>query len=703
MEIVTIAGLIVAVAATVIGYLQLRRTPPPPPRVDAGPTVPLPLASPSPRNNLPPRELFLGRQKEMQRVSEGLRSSYPLLAIEGFGGMGKTALAKEIAWSCVEPRDTASSLSLPSYHAIVWVDDLDGRLSLNDALDTIAAVLEYPYIVSLSPEMKEAEVNKHLRAKACLIVVDNVETGTDPRLREFVEQIPEPPSRALVTTRERVLRGAWAIGLGKMEQQDAFLLIQSEGKRLGLRIIEDAGHETLAAIYEATGGNPLAIRLSLGLLRNSGMSLNEILERLASADHDELFDLLFKKVWQDVLKDDEHCKSVLMTMAVLSATCSKEAVEAGSDVHHAYLRVALKRLIELSLVDVSDSYVGASPRLQLHPLTRAFVRKQLLGSPEAEAGIRGRLVEYFVVYAEARANTYSSEASIQELELERHSITAFAALAAELSSAAGNRAYHEIVVRYSLAMSAFLWGRGYWNDELRLCENAIASTLWLGDQAGLARQLCVKGRISLWRGKVALAKECADSSREAVAGLSSASVVAIPLRLDAQIATRLGEYERAEDLLSRVLVGAPMTTDDGGRAATLLELGIVAAKQSKWQLARERLEEALKLDEELGTVEGQAITLSHLANVVLELDDVPRAKQLFERGLALANQVRRTSTVGRCQIGLARINLQSNNGAVALSLAESAAENFAKLGMADMVDESRRIAALVVAGRDGGR
>jgi hypothetical protein len=47
--------------------------------------------------NLPPRGEFIGREKEMEQVRQALASRSYLVVIEGIGGIGKTALALEVA------------------------------------------------------------------------------------------------------------------------------------------------------------------------------------------------------------------------------------------------------------------------------------------------------------------------------------------------------------------------------------------------------------------------------------------------------------------------------------------------------------------------------------------------------------------------------------------------------------------------------
>lgn len=647
-------------------------------------------------HNLPPRGEFIGRDKEKERVFEGLTSAYPLIAVEGLGGMGKTALAREMAWQCVEGNKEKAESILPSFEAVVWTQDQDGKLTLNEVLDTIVRVLGYSYILPLPPDEKRLEVNKRLQEKPCLIIVDNFETICEDAIVDFVTRIPEPPSKVLITSRERLLRGAWAISLGRMEKGDAFLLIRSEGKRLGLAALENAEVGRLSAFYEATGGNPLAIRLATGQIKDAGLSLDEVLERLATADEEEIFDTIFQRNWHDLLASDDYSKHVLMTMTFFSTTASKEAIEAGSDVHHAYLRAAIKRLVELSLVDVSGELDEKLQRFQLHTLTRAFVRKEMKKVHEIGVAVNERLITYFLQCAEIWSDTYVDVQNIHRLEVERVNLLEFATAAHDLARKNGNHRYWEIVMRYAIAMSAFLWGRGYWNDRLQLCERAVEAATLLNDYLALGRQLSLIGRVHLWRGNISMAQEYVNRSKNAMSSVGNPVYLTIPMRLEAQIATQEGDYEKAETLLNEVLQFAELSPDDEGRAATLIELGIIAERRAKLEIARQRFEEALQLDEQLGTIEGQAISLSHLANVVLGLGDYTLAKQLFERGVVLAKKADRLSTFGRCQIGLARIYLHSRDFEEASKLANAAQESFRRLGIEKMVKEAGQIASHAV-------
>jgi tetratricopeptide (TPR) repeat protein len=194
------------------------------------------------------------------------------------------------------------------------------------------------------------------------------------------------------------------------------------------------------------------------------------------------------------------------------------------------------------------------------------------------------------------------------------------------------------------------------------------------------------GRVHLWLGDITNAKQHLYEAELAIEGNQNEIANAVPKRLSAQIASREGNYELAHGLLTDVLKSAPLTVDDEGRAATLIELGIVAGQQQSWQDAKTYFEEALKLDERLATLEGQAVSLSHLGNAQLSMGEHSVATRSFLRGLELATQVDRLSTKGRCQYGLAQVNLTIGEIEISKQYARAAVESFTKLGMKDMVD-----------------
>src|SRR5215216_557405 len=162
-----------------------------------------------PRHNLPPRdyEQFVGRQKELVEVRR-LLQPYPksrayVITIDGIGGIGKSALALETAYTF---RDQYASLpEAERLDAIVWVSakrsylTADGILerhqafrTLGDLYAAIAQVLDYPAITRAKAEEQRAIVERVLAEQRTLLILDNLETVDDEELLIFLRLLPDP-------------------------------------------------------------------------------------------------------------------------------------------------------------------------------------------------------------------------------------------------------------------------------------------------------------------------------------------------------------------------------------------------------------------------------------------------------------------------------------------------------------------------------
>ncbi|MBC8448413.1 MAG: ATP-binding protein [Chloroflexi bacterium] len=200
-------AVIIGIAAgivQVLQYVQERREKKRQPTAEEVVTSSPPaLAVPS---NLPPRSEFIGREKEKARVMEALASRWPLTCIDGIGGIGKTALALEVAGECLQAsKGEVPADGTPTFDGFIWTTAKDRELALNDVLDAIARTLDYPGIAQQPLEEKRESVRKLLQTKPYLLIVDNFETVTDDAVRDFLLRLPEP-TKVLITSREQKLR-----------------------------------------------------------------------------------------------------------------------------------------------------------------------------------------------------------------------------------------------------------------------------------------------------------------------------------------------------------------------------------------------------------------------------------------------------------------------------------------------------------------
>ena len=341
--IITFVGVLIGIIASVaqiFDFLEKRRSKKTPISVD---TVKRESIS-----NLPARGQFIGRENEITRVLDGLKSNYPFIVITGSEGIGKTALAKEVAWRVRN-----------NFESIVWVEFQGGQLTLNELLNVVARVNGEFNLIQLDLIDRRLEILKYLHKKSCLIVVDDFTTGLDHEVIDFLRKIPAPTSMAIITTKTQdILIGGWLVSLGKMSYNDTLSFVRSELNRLGVRPLEDS---EIKKLCEVVDGDPYTIPIKVGQI-HGGVSLQTV---LGSAVSDE------KRLNPSWERLDTVAQKVLMTVAIFQSPRHIGDIELVSKVSGDNLHKMLKHLSDLNLISVSRD--NSLDRYSILPRTRAFV------------------------------------------------------------------------------------------------------------------------------------------------------------------------------------------------------------------------------------------------------------------------------------------------------------------------------------------
>jgi len=633
-------------------------------------------------HNLPPRNDFIGRESEKARVRAALHAHARLVAIVGIGGIGKTALALEVAHECVQAGEAGEAI--PRFAGVIWIGARERNLTLNTVLDTIARTLDYRGVAWLPIEDQQSAIRELLQAKAYLLLVDNFETIVDEAARGFLLNLPEP-STALITTREYGLPDAWVISLGGLTDSEARVLIRSEGKRLGLASLEHADDRVLLDLYQATGGAPLAIKWAVGQIKQQGQALDIVLRALREA-RGNIFTIIFARSWSLL---SPAARQVLRVMPLFAAPASRAGLQAAAGIPaDAVLDEALGQLVEMSLVDAADDLDLARKRYSLHPLTRAFSAARSKDEPEAQADAYQRLAEYYLAFS-ARHGGFWNQPGFAQIEPELPNILSVIRWFWDRSS------YQPVASVFNNIID-FLIIRGYWNDLVTLGERVVALALAAGDELNAAR---VRTRALAWvarhRDELDAAAAHLQWSLPIFERFGATLEYFHAKRNLGRVAELRGAFAQAEQVLNEALTFFRAAGDERHVYLTTANLGKVALERGDWDTAWSVCAQALEAARRYNDPERIASLLKVMGSVAQRRRDHPQAKALWSECLTQLERAHRLDGTAEAQFRLAQIELEIGDLFAARRLLASALEAYRRLNMSSKVREIETLLALV--------
>lgn len=334
---------------------------------------------------VPTYTTLIGVESHLSQLCELLTHPGPpwLVAIEGIGGIGKTALADgvvrqllvsaavdNVGWVTARPPEFdlgggLASLQQPVLSSQGLLHKLVEQLAVGD-----------PMITTLPAEKQLSWLQNRLHTQPHVIVIDNLETLLDveallPLLRQLCN-----PTRFLLTSRERVADepGLYHFTVPELPEPEALHLVRQEARLGNLPHIVNAVEAELRPIYSTVGGNPLALRLVVGQTHADSLAL--ILADLVQArgaTAEQLYTYIYHRAWE---KLDETARRVWLALPLLTARQATAAalVEISGEALPA-VRMALAQLVRLNLVychgEVNER------QYTIHNLTRTFLQEQV--------------------------------------------------------------------------------------------------------------------------------------------------------------------------------------------------------------------------------------------------------------------------------------------------------------------------------------
>ncbi len=404
---------------------------------------------------------LIGRNDVLEEITAALGdpSGTWIVVIDGIGGVGKTALAREIAERC---------LSDTLFDSVVWTQIPKENLDLTEHEKGISKTLTYVSILdsiarqmgatevyfSLLENGKEGFVRDLLKKKKVLIVLDGLDTasGIVSRLQLLLN-----PSKALLTSRIRTQGNVFSVHLAELGQDYAIRLIREAAQERGVQRLLNASETDLKQIARSAGGSPLALKIIVGQL--SHLPLDTVIHRLQTvpppkgendkSDYVIFYKDVFFSSWQML---SENGKNLLIAMAnfVPNVGGTYEAIKATSDLADDVLARCIDELWKHSFLEKGLSPSSKKVRYYLHPFTQYFVLSDVVNEwTKTYITSKPRYIEAMLTFAQAHQTDFSV------LETESNNIFGAMAMCRDLSD-------FDTLAKYINVLSFYLVESPHW-------------------------------------------------------------------------------------------------------------------------------------------------------------------------------------------------------------------------------------------------
>ncbi|TDD02068.1 helix-turn-helix domain-containing protein [Nonomuraea deserti] len=719
---------------------------------EAGPDPQRPRETPVwvvPRQLPPDVAAFVGRTRELASLDEVRNEGTALItAIDGMGGVGKTALAVRWAHRVADRfPDGQLYINLQGYAP-------GPPLPATQALARLLRGLGIP-ADQVPAEVEEATglYRSLLADKRVLVLLDNAHSAE--QIRPLLPGGSE--CMAVVTSRDRLTglaatHGVHRLTLGLLDPDEAAALLRHTiGHERGA-----AEPEPVTALARMCGYLPLAMRIAAANL--AGRPDRSIAQYLAELQDEDPLDALtvahdphvavrvaFDHSYHRLAPDRQRLYRLLGLVPGPDVGVAGAAALAGIEVADA--RGALAELVEAHLAQPQ-----ARDRYGMHDLLKAYARGRAYlhdGEEACEAALE-RLLDWYVAGADAAAALLFPEAMRLPLPpgAATPASTAFAGLpeaAAWLvdelpnlvaaSRYAAGHGPHPAAWRMADALREYFWQRRPMVEWQLIAQAGLDAATTAGDARAQ-----VTGHLSLGQ-----AERAAGRPRSARLHLAEALTLArqvgwtegqaAALSCQGTVALLSGDLRQAADDLTQAVRLYRHSGWLGGQADSLLDLSLVERElgelyeavvhlhqaldlyrqtgsrvaetivlgalgevdhdRGRLESAHRHLTDAARLYQELGARFGEAYFLRSLAAIKCDTGDIQEALTTAREALRLAGEIRDPYTEARTRIVLARVHLRlghtrdaADQYGRALALAQQTCspttEAGARLGLADV-------------------
>ncbi len=419
---------------------------------------------PQSRHGLPRRRALVGREIELDRVRALLAGSQrPVVVVHGLPGVGKTALAGELAW-----------LVRANFPGGVIVVDLSQQ---DEILPRLLLALEPDCQVPGDRYRQRARVAALLAGPKMLLVLDNVRT------EESLEDLLSiDGSFAILCTSRSRLTG---LAHEDVDALEVHPLPKDAAAQLARTVTERLTDEQSSQLADVCGGLPIAVLIAAARIgKRPQLSIPDYLAELADPIYGTEELRAGGKSVERIIEDSYQLLTVgqaqlLVVLGVLPGTAvdddvitavSTETVAELADARTRSVRRCLDDLLELHLVEQVDEH-----RYRLHDVLYRFARHKAMTT--TDSAWRDRVVAHACLTYASRTNRAISSIGFIDAEGHEPSATNTDALTVLEHDHAGavamalQAAQHELwdaFIKVAQALTPALQHLGRWNELARI-------------------------------------------------------------------------------------------------------------------------------------------------------------------------------------------------------------------------------------------
>lgn len=320
-------------------------------------------------NNLPTPDYddtgFFPRKKLQEDLTKKIKGRHPVITVLGDGGDGKTALTLQTLYSLLRENDHG-------FDAIIWVSAKSNRLSVSEIerieteiTSSYAAFGEVVQLFESASSDPEARLRSLMEENTILLVVDNLETIADEKLRSFAEDVPG--NSKLILTSRIPLGGDLSVNVGPFTSAEARKFLRHLAKVYSISILQKKDDDAIARYTNRLHNKPLLLKwFSLGV--SKGIDPDKIVSNPEMALRfclENVFDALTK-----------NARETVSVMSVMPRAVSLSVLEHVSERETFSLESALAELIRYSIVEqiYDHSY---ETNFQIRPFAKAYLVRVL--------------------------------------------------------------------------------------------------------------------------------------------------------------------------------------------------------------------------------------------------------------------------------------------------------------------------------------